>query len=33
MGAGFNVDRGGNHRINGRREFNWWWDPEARASP
>jgi inosine-uridine nucleoside N-ribohydrolase len=29
MGAGFNVDRGGNHRINGRREFNWWWDPEA----
>ncbi len=29
MGAGFNVDKGGNHRINGRREFNWWWDPEA----
>ena len=29
MGAGFNVDAGGNHRINGRREFNWWWDPEA----
>jgi inosine-uridine nucleoside N-ribohydrolase len=29
MGAGFNVDQGGNHRINGRREFNWWWDPEA----
>jgi inosine-uridine nucleoside N-ribohydrolase len=29
MGGGFNVDRGGNHRINGRREFNWWWDPEA----
>jgi len=29
MGAGFNVDGGGNHRINGRREFNWWWDPEA----
>ena len=29
MGAGFNVDSGGNHRINGRREFNWWWDPEA----
>jgi inosine-uridine nucleoside N-ribohydrolase len=28
-GAGFNVDQGGNHRINGRREFNWWWDPEA----
>jgi purine nucleosidase len=29
MGAGFNVAQGGNHRINGRREFNWWWDPEA----
>ena len=29
MGAGFNADRGGNHRGNGRREFNWWWDPEA----
>lgn len=29
MGAGFNVGEGGNHRINGRREFNWWWDPEA----
>ncbi len=29
MGAGFNVDEGGNHRINGRREFNWWFDPEA----
>ena len=29
MGAGFTVDKGGNHRINGRREFNWWWDPEA----
>jgi inosine-uridine nucleoside N-ribohydrolase len=29
MGAGFNVGAGGNHRINGRREFNWWWDPEA----
>ena len=29
MGAGFNIDQGGNHRINGRREFNWWWDPEA----
>src|SRR3954447_26671160 len=25
MGAGFNADRGGNHRLNGRREFNWWW--------
>lgn len=29
MGGGFNVGEGGNHRINGRREFNWWWDPEA----
>ncbi|MFN8058762.1 MAG: nucleoside hydrolase [Vicinamibacterales bacterium] len=29
MGAGFNVGQGGVHRINGRREFNWWWDPEA----
>jgi inosine-uridine nucleoside N-ribohydrolase len=29
MGAGFNADKGGNHRINGRREFNWWFDPEA----
>jgi len=29
MGSGFNVDQGGNHRLNGRREFNWWWDPEA----
>jgi inosine-uridine nucleoside N-ribohydrolase len=29
MGAGFNVDRGGNHHLNGRREFNWWWDAEA----
>ncbi|MCI0456293.1 MAG: nucleoside hydrolase [Gemmataceae bacterium] len=29
MGAGFNVGEGGNHRINGRREFNWWFDPEA----
>jgi purine nucleosidase len=29
MGGGFNVDKGGNHRGNGRREFNWWWDPEA----
>jgi len=29
MGAGFNVAEGGNHRINGRREFNWWFDPEA----
>jgi inosine-uridine nucleoside N-ribohydrolase len=29
MGSGFNVDKGGNHQVNGRREFNWWWDPEA----
>jgi inosine-uridine nucleoside N-ribohydrolase len=29
MGAGFNSDKGGIHRINGRREFNWWFDPEA----
>jgi inosine-uridine nucleoside N-ribohydrolase len=29
MGGGFNVDKGGNHHINGRREFNWWFDPEA----
>ncbi len=29
MGGGFNVGMGGIHRINGRREFNWWFDPEA----
>lgn len=29
MGAGFNTDRGNIHGFNGRREFNWWWDPEA----
>ena len=29
MGSGMNVDKGGIHPINGRREFNWWWDPEA----
>ena len=29
MGAGFNVGQGGIHRINGRREFNWWFDPES----
>ena len=29
MGSGFNVGQGGIHRINGRREFNWWFDPEA----
>ena len=29
MGSGFNAGLGGIHRINGRREFNWWFDPEA----
>jgi purine nucleosidase len=29
MGSGFNVGQGGIHEINGRREFNWWFDPEA----
>jgi purine nucleosidase len=29
MGGGFNVGVGGIHRVNGRREFNWWFDPEA----
>ncbi len=29
MGAGFNEERGNIHRSNARREFNWWWDPEA----
>jgi len=29
MGSGFNVGQGGIHRINGRREFNWWFDPES----
>lgn len=29
MGGGFNVGMGGIHRVNGRREFNWWFDPEA----
>jgi len=29
MGAGFNTDRGNMHGFNGRREFNWWFDPEA----
>jgi inosine-uridine nucleoside N-ribohydrolase len=29
MGGGFNVSLAGIHRINGRREFNWWFDPEA----
>jgi purine nucleosidase len=29
MGSGLNVGQGGIHRINGRREFNWWFDPES----
>ena len=29
MGAGFNSERGNIHEFNARREFNWWWDPEA----
>ena len=29
MGSGFNTDRGNMHGFNGRREFNWWFDPEA----
>lgn len=29
MGAGFNTSEGNIHNFNGRREFNWWWDPEA----
>jgi inosine-uridine nucleoside N-ribohydrolase len=29
MGGGFNVSLAGIQRINGRREFNWWFDPEA----
>jgi purine nucleosidase len=29
MGSGFNVDHGGLQSVNGRREFNWWFDPEA----
>jgi inosine-uridine nucleoside N-ribohydrolase len=29
MGSGFNVGMGGIQPINGRREFNWWFDPEA----
>lgn len=29
MGAGFNTSVGNVHDFNGRREFNWWWDPEA----
>jgi inosine-uridine nucleoside N-ribohydrolase len=29
MGGGFNVAKSGIQEINGRREFNWWFDPEA----
>lgn len=29
MGSGFNVGSGGIHEVNGRREFNWWFDPES----
>jgi inosine-uridine nucleoside N-ribohydrolase len=29
MGGGFNVSLAGIQRENGRREFNWWFDPEA----
>lgn len=29
MGSGYNVSEGGIQGGNGRREFNWWFDPEA----
>jgi purine nucleosidase len=29
MGSGMYADNGGINRIDGRREFNWWFDPEA----
>jgi purine nucleosidase len=29
MGGGYNVSEAGIQRPNGRREFNWWFDPEA----
>lgn len=29
MGSGYNTDEGGIQAMNGRREFNWWFDPEA----
>src|SRR5258708_75193 len=29
MGGGYNVSQAGIQRPNGRREFNWWFDPEA----
>lgn len=29
MGSGMYADNGGINKIDGRREFNWWFDPEA----
>jgi purine nucleosidase len=29
MGSGMYADQGGIGRVDGRREFNWWFDPEA----
>jgi inosine-uridine nucleoside N-ribohydrolase len=29
MGGGFNIGEGGLQAFNGRREFNWWFDPES----
>src|SRR5579872_4460959 len=29
MGSGMYADNGGIDRVDGRREFNWWFDPEA----
>jgi inosine-uridine nucleoside N-ribohydrolase len=29
MGGGFNIGEGGLQSFNGRREFNWWFDPES----
>lgn len=29
MAGGFNVEESGIQELNGRREFNFWWDPEA----
>ncbi|MGA8198695.1 MAG: nucleoside hydrolase, partial [Candidatus Sulfotelmatobacter sp.] len=29
MGSGMYADNGGIDRLDGRREFNWWFDPEA----
>lgn len=29
MGSGMYGDKGGSHNVNSRREFNWWFDPEA----